>query len=160
MSREKLFYVYLVANRSRVLYVGFTSNLKIRVKQHREGTFNGFTGAYGCNRLVWFERYTTPGAAIAREKQIKRWRREKKVFLIERENPTWEDLSVVWDRPVELYRFSDGRRDEGGVEKRVSPLRSAPVEMTSFFVGVKGLSPSGFPSLRSGVRLSHLASWV
>jgi putative endonuclease len=101
MGEEKLFYVYLVANRSRVLYVGFTSDLRIRVRQHREGTFEGFTSAYDCDRLVWFERFTTASAAIAREKQIKRWRREKKVFLIERENPTWEDLSVIWDGPVE-----------------------------------------------------------
>jgi putative endonuclease len=56
---------------------------------------------------MWFERYTTALAAIAREKQIKRWRREKKVLLIELENPTWEDLSVVWDRPVERYRAPD-----------------------------------------------------
>ena len=84
--------------------MGFTSDLKERVKQHREGRFEGFTSEYGCDRLVWFERFTTPSAAIAREKQIKRWRREKKVFLIERENPTWEDLSVVWDLPVDLMR--------------------------------------------------------
>lgn len=108
MDSKKWFYVYLVANRSRVLYVGFTSNLKARVKQHQEGRFEGFTSSYGCERLVWFERYTTASAAIAREKQIKRWRREKKVFLIERENPTWEDLSVAWDGLVERYRFPDG----------------------------------------------------
>ena len=98
----KIYYVYFVANRSRVLYVGFTSDLKVRVKQHRGGRFEGFTSEYGCDRLVWFERFTTPSAAIAREKQIKRWRREKKVFLIERENPTWEDLSLAWDLPVDL----------------------------------------------------------
>jgi len=107
LSDERFFYVYLVANRSRVLYVGFTSDIKIRVKQHREGRFEGFTETYGCDRLVWFERYTTASAAIAREKQIQRWRREKKLFLIERENPTWEDLSLVWDRPGGGYRFPD-----------------------------------------------------
>ena len=107
MDRERLFYVYLVANRSRVLYVGVTSDLKTRIRQHREGTFEGFTDAYGCKRLVWFERFTTAGAAIAREKQIKRWRREKKMFLIERENPTWEDLSIAWDGPMESYRSPD-----------------------------------------------------
>ncbi len=101
LSEERWFYVYFVADRSRVLYVGFTSDIKIRVKQHREGRFEGFTSTYRCDRLVWFERFTSASAAIAREKQIKRWRREKKVFLIERENPTWEDLSLVWDGPVE-----------------------------------------------------------
>jgi len=94
LSEERWFYVYLVADRSRVLYVGFTSDIKIRVKQHREVRFEGFTSVYRCDRLVWFERFTSASAAIAREKQIKRWRREKKVVLIERENPTWEDLFV------------------------------------------------------------------
>jgi putative endonuclease len=107
LSEERCFYVYLVADRSRVLYVGFTSDIKIRVKQHREVRFEGFTSVYRCDRLVWFERFTSASAAIAREKQIKRWRREKKVVLIERENPTWEDLSLVWDGPVERYRSAD-----------------------------------------------------
>jgi putative endonuclease len=112
---EKIFCVYFVANRSRVLYVGFTGNLKVRVRQHREGRFEGFTSEYGCDRLVWFERFTTPSAAIAREKQIKRWRREKKVFLIERENPT----------------LRSGRND--------SLLRCSAVEMTTQFrVGKAG----------------------
>ena len=75
---ERMFYVYLVADRSRVLYVGFTSNLRARVIQHREGWFEGFTKSYDCHRLVWFERFSTASPGIAREKQIKRWRREKK----------------------------------------------------------------------------------
>lgn len=107
LSEVRWFYAYMVADRSRVLYVGFTSDIKIRVKQHRERRFGGFTSAYRCDRLVWFERFTSASAAIAREKQIKRWRREKKVFLIERENPTWEDLSLVWDVPVERYQSAD-----------------------------------------------------
>ncbi len=96
--------MYFVADRSRVLYVGFTSDIKIRVKQHREGRFEGFTSTYRCDRLVWFERFTSASAAIAREKPIKRWRWEKKVFLIERENPTWEDLSAGWGMPLDLYK--------------------------------------------------------
>ena len=111
MSRdfaEKMFYVYLVADRSRVLYVGFTGNLPRRIMQHREGRFEGFTKSYLCHRLVWFERFSTASAGIAREKQIKRWRREKKIALIERENPTWEDLSLQWEGPLELYRWPEG----------------------------------------------------
>ena len=73
--------------------------------QHREGWFEGFTKSYDCHRLVWFERFSTASAGIAREKQIKRWRREKQVALIERENPTWEDLSLQWSGPVELYQW-------------------------------------------------------
>ena len=107
MSRdvEKMFYVYLVADRTRVLYVGFTSNLRGRVIQHREGWFEGFTKSYACHRLVGFERFSAASAGIAREKQIKRRRREKKVALIERENPTWEDLSLAWEGPVELHQW-------------------------------------------------------
>ncbi len=101
MTEEKLYYVYMVADRSRVLYVGFTSALYQRVLQHRCGRFEGFTYRYRCDPLVWFERYGGSSDAIAREKQIKRWRREKKVFLIERENPTWEDLSADWGSPIE-----------------------------------------------------------
>jgi len=109
MSRdvEKMFYVYLVADRSRVLYVGFTSNLPRRVTQHRDGWFEGFSKSYDCHRLVWFERFSTASAGIAREKQIKRWRREKKVSLIERENPPWEDLSLQWEGSVELYQWPE-----------------------------------------------------
>ncbi len=101
MTEEKLYYVYMVADRSRVLYVGFTSDLYQRVLQHRCGRFEGFTYRYRCDPLVWFERYGGSSDAIAREKQIKRWRREKKVFLIERKNPTWEDLSADWGSPIE-----------------------------------------------------------
>jgi putative endonuclease len=104
---EKMFYVYLDADRSRVLYVGFTSDLRGRVIQHREGWFEGFTKSYACHRLVWFERFTTASAGIAREKQIKRWRREKKIALIERDNPTWEDLSLQWEGAVELYQWPE-----------------------------------------------------
>jgi putative endonuclease len=102
MQLEKFFYVYMVADRSRVLYVGFSSDLYQRVLQHRKGRFEGFTSRYGCSRLVWFERFGGAQEAIAREKQIKRWRREKKVFLIEMENPTWEDLSAGWGLPIAL----------------------------------------------------------
>ena len=102
-----MFYVYIVADRSRVIYVGFTSDLRGRVIQHREGWFEGFTKSYACHRLVWFERLTTASAGIAREKQIKRWRREKKIALIEQGNPTWEDLSLAWNGPVELYHASE-----------------------------------------------------
>jgi putative endonuclease len=64
--------------------------------QHRAGDTEGFTSRYRCSRLVWFERYFSPDQAIAREKQLKRWGRAKKVALIECENPTWDDLSEGW----------------------------------------------------------------
>jgi putative endonuclease len=88
------YFVYILASRSRNLYVGVTDNLERRVWQHREGLIPGFTTRYRIHRLVYYEMLDDPRAAIAREKQIKGWRREKKVTLIEGKNPTWEDLST------------------------------------------------------------------
>jgi len=86
--------VYIVANLFHgTIYTGVTSNLLQRIWQHREGTFGGFTAERGCKRLVWFESGGSMEGAIRREKQIKNWRREWKVALIERDNPTWRDLA-------------------------------------------------------------------
>jgi len=86
--------VYIVASGFHgTIYVGVTSNLLQRVYQHREGTLGGFTAEYGCKRLVWFEAHETMEAAIAREKQLKNWRRAWKLALIEAGNPTWRDLA-------------------------------------------------------------------
>ena len=94
--REHNYYVYIVASRSRVLYIGITNNLVRRVSEHRMGEHPGFTSKYRCHRLVWFESYVTVTLAIDREKQLKSWSRIKKVMLIEQENPTWADLSLEW----------------------------------------------------------------
>jgi putative endonuclease len=86
--------VYIVASGFHgTIYAGVTSDLLGRIYQHREGTLGGFTGRYGCKRLVWFEMHGSMDAAIAREKQLKNWRREWKVALIEEGNPTWRDLA-------------------------------------------------------------------
>ena len=103
MPLERHYYVYILASKSRVLYVGITSRLWARVREHRSGEFGGFTNDYKVHRLVYFERFQWVDSAIHREKQIKCWRREKKVALIERENPTWEDLSAEWGKPVCLH---------------------------------------------------------
>jgi putative endonuclease len=89
----KVYCVYILASRSRVLYIGVTSQLLERVKQHREGLVPGFTSRYRIHRLVYFESLENPKTAIAREKQIKVWRRAKKVSLIEASNPAWEDFA-------------------------------------------------------------------
>ena len=89
-----MFYVYLLASRPYgTLYVGVTSDLPGRVWQHKTKAVGGFTARYGVNRLVWFEVHETE-AAIRREKQIKEWRRDWKINLIERENRHWIDLSA------------------------------------------------------------------
>ncbi|WP_242653571.1 GIY-YIG nuclease family protein [Sphingomonas jatrophae] len=76
------------------LCIGVTSDLPCRLHQHRAGTVPGFTCRYGVHHLVWFEMADTMEAAIAREKQLKAWRRDWKMNLIERDNPGWRDLSV------------------------------------------------------------------
>ena len=124
--REHRYYVYIVASRSHTLYIGISSEIEQRVQQHRDGTFKGFSSQYNCNRLVHLETYSDVLRAIAREKQLKRWSRSKKITLIERENPTWHDLSEEWGRP--LPAWSEPCAAAGSTQ--VSPLRCAPVEMT------------------------------
>jgi putative endonuclease len=90
------YYAYLVASRSRTLYTGVTGNLHKRVFEHKRKWHEGFSATYECNRLVWFEGFVHARNAIAREKQLKGWRRAKKIALIEKSNPTWEDSSQGW----------------------------------------------------------------
>ena len=106
---EKMYYTYIMASRSHSLYIGMTSEIEIRVRQHKAGTFEGYSSDYNCNRLVYFERHPYVNDAIAREKQLKGWRREKKIWLIERTNPTWHDLSEAWG----TYRFNTPNENAG-----------------------------------------------
>jgi putative endonuclease len=87
--------VYILASRRHgTLYVGVTSNLLVRIVQHREGLIPGFTKAYGVRMLVWYEMHDTMEAAIVREKRLKDWRRAWKIALIEAQNEDWADLGV------------------------------------------------------------------
>jgi putative endonuclease len=90
---KRTYFVYILANRSRSLYTGVTGDMQKRILEHRQGLVPGFTTQYRIFRLVHFETFGEIGDAIAREKEIKDWRREKKVWLIQRDNPTWADLS-------------------------------------------------------------------
>ncbi|HWC92861.1 MAG TPA: GIY-YIG nuclease family protein [Pseudolabrys sp.] len=87
------YYVYLLASdRNGTLYVGVTNNLVRRIYEHKNKIIRGFTSRYCVGRLVWFETYDDPTNAIAREKDIKKWRRAWKLRLIEQSNPHWIDL--------------------------------------------------------------------
>ena len=86
------YYVYILASRSRVLYVGVTNDLARRVEQHRQGEAGRFTGRYRVNRLVYSEPFQYVLDAIAREKQVKSWTRAKREALIAAANPEWDDL--------------------------------------------------------------------
>jgi putative endonuclease len=91
--RERVYYVYILASRiGGTLYVGVTNDLVRRVYQHREKLVRGFTKKYGVDLLVYYEAFGEVGAAIRREKQMKRWNRAWKVHLIEEKNPNWDDL--------------------------------------------------------------------
>jgi len=86
-------YVYLLASRKEdTLYLGVTNDLVRRVAQHKQKVLPGFTKQYDVRRLVWFEVYDAPVEAITREKEIKKWRRDWKTALIEKENPDWRGL--------------------------------------------------------------------
>ena len=89
----KDFWVYIVASRPRgVLYVGMTSDLAGRAWEHRDRVLDGFTKRYWAGRLVYFERHEDARIAAKRERAMKRWRRDWKIELIEKHNPTWRDL--------------------------------------------------------------------
>ena len=88
-----LYYVYVMSNRTHVLYIGVTNDINRRVAEHQEGRIAGFTHKYHLTRLVYFESFENVSDAIAREKQLKGWRRAKKIELIEALNPKWSDLS-------------------------------------------------------------------
>ena len=90
MHPEKRYYVYIMASKSRVLYVGVTGFLMERVLQPKAGEIGGFTKRYEVNRLVYYEMFRYVDNAITRETEIKGWRRAKKVALIGGVNPTWE----------------------------------------------------------------------
>ncbi len=100
----KTYYVYILASASRVLYTGITNHLERRVLQHKRKQVQGFTQRYNATQLVYFEVWGEVRAAIAREKQIKDWRRSKKIALIQSTNPRWEDLSADWCARMPAHR--------------------------------------------------------
>ena len=93
---EHEYYVYILANRSCILYLGVTNSLIRRIKEHRESTADGFTAKYKIHRLVYFERFQYINNAIAREKHLKHFTRQEKIDLVESTNPTWEDLAAEY----------------------------------------------------------------
>ena len=91
---EKVYYVYLLTNwNNKVMYVGVTNDLKRRIYEHREKKVKGFTEKYNIKKLVYYEQTLDIEVALNREKEIKKWRREKKDRLVEKSNPSWRDLS-------------------------------------------------------------------
>ena len=96
MPREHAYFVYILASKSRRLYIGMTNDLEARIWQHKTKSAKGHATRYNIDCLVHFEEFNNVDQAIDREKQLKKWRRDKKITLIESMNPTWRDLSVGW----------------------------------------------------------------
>ena len=102
MSRT--YYVYILASKSRRLYIGVSNNLERRLWEHKHKVVEGFTKQYNIDRLVYFEETSDIRAALEREKQLKAWRRDKKIALIETVNPSWNDLSGQWQTSLAAWR--------------------------------------------------------
>jgi putative endonuclease len=106
----KRFWCYIIFNKSRRLYVGFTDDLAGRMIEHKDKLFpRGFTGRYNFDTLVFYEEYARAASAKLREKEIKGWRREKKLKLILSENPDWADLSLEWQENPGWKLLPDAR---------------------------------------------------
>jgi putative endonuclease len=89
-------YTYIMGSHTGTLYIGVTSDIYIRVQQHKNGTFVGFSKEHNCTRLLYYEAQRSILESIAREKQLKGWRREKKLNLIRTQNPHFKDLAETW----------------------------------------------------------------
>jgi len=102
--RKHDYWVYILTNkRCTTLYIGITNNILRRLYQHRQGEVEGFTKRYHLNRLVWVEHFRSVNDAIVCEKKLKRWRRSRKVALVERTNPRWLGLSDDWEQQPKFY---------------------------------------------------------
>mgnify|MGYP001607840759 CR=1 FL=1 len=107
MPREHRYYVYLLTNKNdKVMYVGVTNNLERRMYEHKAKVVPGFTQKYNVNKLVYFEETPDVHTALTREKEVKKWRREKKNNLVVAVNPEWKDLSAGW------FEISPSGRDD------------------------------------------------
>jgi putative endonuclease len=102
--RDYHFWIYILASRSRNLYIGMTNSLLRRIAAHRDHRPGTHTARYAIDRLVYFEPFTYVYSAIAREKQLKRWTRAQKIALIEAMNPTWEDFYPTLFAPIQYFQ--------------------------------------------------------
>ena len=97
--RDYNFYVYILTNwNNKVMYNGMTNNLERRLYEHKNKLVDGFSKKYNLNKLVYYEHTTDVHAALVREKELKKWRREKKNNLVISMNPSWQDLSLEWEK--------------------------------------------------------------
>ncbi len=107
-----MYYVYIVTNKTNtVLYIGVTGKLESRIRDHRARLIEGFIKRYQATKLIYYEDFPDPTSAISREKQLKGWRREKKIALIERMNPRWIDLFDQMTEGMMFLTAEEGQTD-------------------------------------------------
>jgi putative endonuclease len=109
MARERQYHVYIMASITGVLYVGVTGFLVSRVLQHKSRQTDDFTRRYHVHKLVYYETFQYMNNAIARETEIKKWRRERKVALIDAQSPNWMDLAADWGKPAVMREIPQPR---------------------------------------------------
>ena len=166
MAREHHYYVYIVSSKSRRIYTGVTNNLFRRILQDKKGEIEGFTQQYKINRLVYYEPFQYVGAAIHREKVIKGWLRAKKIALIERENPTWDDLADDWGKPLPPLKLpSNGttagpslRQDDSSIISTSRSLCQRTCSRRSFWRRAKSEERMANGEWRSGLQNIFLNS--
>ncbi len=105
---EHRYFTYIVGSNSGTLYIGVTNDIERRMREHKSGEFEGFAAKYGCRRLLHFESFDHILKAIRREKELKGWRRSKKIALIEKRNPRWTDLAEHWG--AEMLMIGEAKR--------------------------------------------------
>jgi len=110
VTKDHEYSVYIMSSRSGTLYIGMTNSIYRRALQHKKGEIEGFASKYHCNRLVYYEGFDDVHKAIGREKQLKGWRRSKKIVLIESKNPRWADLAETWGAQMTFAGESIKRR--------------------------------------------------
>ena len=121
-----MYYVYIVTYKNNsVLYIGVTGFLESRTQDHRERLIEGFTETYQATKLIYVEDYPDPRSAIRREKQLKGWRREKKIGLIQKLNPRWNDLFEQMIEDMDMKFFERAKRGEQIIRGPSTSLRSA-----------------------------------
>ncbi|MBZ5645743.1 MAG: GIY-YIG nuclease family protein [Acidobacteriia bacterium] len=123
-DQQRCFYVYIMASKNRVLYIGVTNSLAKRVWQHKTHEIEGFTSKYKVHTLVHFESFDDVRNAIDREKVLKGWTRAKKIALIEETNSKWKDLAEGWYRKLsdEQMKKQFARRNPAGAGSGEKPV--------------------------------------
>ena len=112
---QRCYFVYILSSLTGTLYVGLTDDMRKRMIQHKSGTFDGFTRKYGIDRLMYCETYTQSKVAANRERQVKKYRREKKIALFLDSNPEWKDLTPELFQSIGISRYArDFRKKTAG----------------------------------------------